>query len=255
MAGEPQLCLRLLAYFRTSQEKGRTMGTSTDQFLSQITSSKRVVVLGGLAVIAHGLSRSTDDADIWLEPMSDAKEWCRFLEMQCATFGGLTIHRPPSWLQVSGEQLPDAIDETSFLRIAGLDCPLDVFRRPNEFEISQFNEVFDRGTKHRDGTTLPHPVDLIVTKSFTNRDKDFADVAHLESVTRADYFSKLPTATLEEAEFMLGRYADWQVLQSALSNPSAEVKELAISMLKEFAEAGDPFSKDILAGKTVPPAP
>ena len=145
------------------------MGTPTGRFLSQITSSKRVMILGGLAVIAHGLSRSTDDAVVWLEPMSDPDEWCRFLEAECVAFGGLTIHRLPRWTPVSGSQLVDAIEETGVLRIKGLDCPLDVFRKPNEFEANQFDEVFDRGTKHRDGTTLPHPIDLIVTKSFTNR--------------------------------------------------------------------------------------
>jgi hypothetical protein len=231
------------------------MGTPTDRFLSQITSSKRVVILGGLAVIAHGLSRSTDDADIWLEPMSDAKEWCDYLESMCNAFGALTIHRLPRWTPVSGDTLVDAIEENGVLRIKGLDCPLDIFRKPNEFEADQFEEVYDRGTEHRDGTTLPHPIDLIVTKSFTNRDKDYMDVAHLESITRAEYLSKLPTATHEEASFMLGRYAEWRVLQCALTNPSPAVQDLATGLLKEFAEAGDPFSKDILEGKEVPPAP
>ncbi len=231
------------------------METPTDRFLSQVTASKRVVILGGLAVIAHGLSRSTDVADIWLEPMSDSKEWCRYLETLCDAFGDLTIHRLPGWTPVSGNELTDAIEETGILRIMGLDLPLDIFRTPNEFEADQFDEVFERGTTHRDGTTLPHPIDLIVTKSNTNRDKDHIDVAHLESLTRAEYLSKLPTATFEEASFMLERYAEWRVLESALTNPSPEVQELAIRMLREFAEAGDPFSKDILEGKSTPPAP
>jgi hypothetical protein len=156
---------------------------------------------------------------------------------------------------VSGDALVDTIEETGVLRVKGLDCPLDIFRKPNEFEADQFDEVYERGSEHRDGTILPHPIDLIVTKSFTNRDKDFMDVAHLESITRTEYLSKLPTATPEEAAFMLGRFAEWQVLQSALTNPSPEVQTLATDLLKEFAEAGDPFSKDILAGKEVPPQP
>jgi len=224
------------------------MGTPTDRFLTRITATRRVVVLGGLAVIAHGLSRPTDDADIWLEPMEGAEEWCRFLEEHCVNFGGLTIHRLPGWTPVTGSGLIDAIVEVGMLRILGLDLPLDIFRRPNEFEADQFDEVFHRGTMHRDGTTLPHPVDLIVTKSLTNRDKDFRDVAFLESVTREEYFAKLPTATFEEATFMLERYAEWQVLETALSNPSHEVQDLAIGLLREFAEAGDPFSRDILEG-------
>jgi hypothetical protein len=45
------------------------METPTDQFVRILTGSHRVMVLGGLAVIAHGLSRSTYDGDVWLEPM------------------------------------------------------------------------------------------------------------------------------------------------------------------------------------------
>lgn len=231
------------------------METPTNQFIAQITSSKRVVILGGLAVIAHGLSRTTDDADIWLEPMDDIGEWCRFLEEQCLKFGGLTIHRLPRWTPVSGEELTEAIDETGLVRIMGLDCPLDVFRKPNEFETEEFGAVFGRGVLREDGTTLPHPIDLIVTKSFTNRDKDYTDVTHLEAVTRQEYLAKLPTASPEEAAFMLERYSEWRVLQAALENPSPEVKELATTHLREFAEAGDPFSQAILEGRPIPPSP
>ena len=42
------------------------MGSTTDQFVKSLTGQHRVMVLGGLAVIAHGFSRSTYDGDIWL---------------------------------------------------------------------------------------------------------------------------------------------------------------------------------------------
>jgi hypothetical protein len=51
---------------------------------------------------------------------------------------------------------------------------------------------------------------------------------------------------------MLARYSEWQVLQSALENPSPEVRELAMSHLREFAAAGDPFSLAILEGREIP---
>jgi hypothetical protein len=51
---------------------------------------------------------------------------------------------------------------------------------------------------------------------------------------------------------MLERYSECQVLQSALTNPSPEVRELAMTHLHEFAEAGDPFSQAILAGREIP---
>jgi hypothetical protein len=59
-------------------------------------------------------------------------------------------------------------------------------------------------------------------------------------------------ATPEEATVMLGRYSEWQVLLSALENPSPVVHELAMSQLREFAAAGDPFSLAILEGRELP---
>jgi len=59
-------------------------------------------------------------------------------------------------------------------------------------------------------------------------------------------------ADLEDAQEMLGRYSEWQVLLAALKNPSDEVRELAMTHLREFAAAGDPFSQAILEGREIP---
>ncbi|MEO5916286.1 MAG: hypothetical protein ABIS50_18755 [Luteolibacter sp.] len=99
---------------------------------------------------------------------------------------------------------------------------------------------------------LPEPLDLIQSKLETGRDKDLIDILHLESVVRADYKKRLPTASLEEASQMLERFSEWQVLIPAMENPFAEVRELAMSHLREFAAAGDPFSQAILEGRELP---
>ncbi len=228
------------------------MDTPTDQFIRQLTRRHQVVVLGGLAVIAHGLSRTTYDGDIWLDPMGDVSEWSAVLEKTCLEFGGLSLHRLPGWVLVSGSDVIDAVEETNMVRIHGLDCPLDVFRKPNEIEISEFDDVCQRAEPRSDGTLLPDPLDLIRSKFNTERDKDLYDILHLESVVRADYKSRLPTASLEEATALLDRYSEWQVLLPALENPSPEVRELAMTHLREFAAAGDPFSLAILEGRELP---
>jgi len=228
------------------------MGTPTNRFIRQLTSGYRVIALGGLAVIAHGHSRSTLDGDIWLEPMSDPAAWANFLENQCNAFGNLTIHRLPGWTRVAGPEIAEAIEETSVVRVLGLDCPLDIFRKPNEVEIEAFDTFCERGTKRSDGTILPHPLDLIETKLDTGREKDLQDISFLESLVRTDYKQRLPTAPPEEARAMLERYSEWQVLRAALSNPAPEIRELAMCQLKEFAEAGDPFSLAILEGREIP---
>ena len=212
-------------------------------------------MIGGLAVIAHGRGRHTKDADIWLEPMELPEAWATALESAVSGFPGATIHRIPRWTEVRGKEVSDAVCEVGMVRIHGLGQPVNVFRKPNELEPEAFEDISTRCKANADGTLPIHPLDLVITKYFTGRKSDHEDIAYLESITRAEYLSKLPTATAEEAAFMLGRYAEWQVLQAALTNPSQEVQSLTREMLREFADAGDPFSKDILEGKPVPPAP
>ena len=187
-----------------------------------------------------------------MEPLGSDEEWCAALEEACREYGGLTLHRLPGWVPVSGPNLVEAVAETSMVRIHGLDCPLDVFRKPNEISIDDFDAICKRAENRGDGTLLPHPLDLIQSKLDTGRDKDFHDIQHLESLVRADYKKRLPLANFDEAREMLGRYSDWQVRVAALENPDAGVRELAMTHLREFASAGDPFSQAILEGREIP---
>jgi len=93
---------------------------------------------------------------------------------------------------------------------------------------------------------------LIQSKSRTGREKDFQDILYLESLVRIDYKLRLPHANKEEAEKMLSRYSEWQVLGAALKNPLPQIQELARTHLREFAAAGDPFSLAILEGRELP---
>lgn len=228
------------------------MGSTTDQFVKSLTGQHRVIVLGGLAVIAHGFSRSTYGGDIWLDPGADEQAWADALLTCIRRFETLTLHRLPGWTEIQPAELTRAVAETNMIQILGLDCPLNVFRKPNEIEMGQFDAIYQRGRMAQDGTVLPDPLDLIQSKWDTGRDKDQQDILFLESLVRADYKKRLPTADLEEATAMLERYSEWQVLQAALENPSEEVQVLAHQHLREFAEAGDPFSLAILEGREIP---
>ena len=139
------------------------------------------------------------------------------------------------------------------VRILGLDCPLDLFRRPNEFPEDSFAEVLSRCSRNNDGTWLPDPIDLAVTKDLTNREKDDLDIRFLESKIRSLWVAKLPLATAEEARSLFDRYVDWQTCEAALRNPDWMVKEIAMGFLREFAEEGDPFSAAILGDREIPP--
>jgi hypothetical protein len=228
------------------------MAIPVQNFIDRLTAQHRVVILGGVAVIAHGYSRHTKDADIWLEPLCSAEDWANVVWLVCQEFEGTTVHRLPGWTEVSALEIGVAVEETGMIRIHGLNCPLDIFRRPNEFDELAFDEVADRARRNSDGSLLPSPLDLIQSKLDTGRDQDLKDIQHLESVVRAEYKTRLPLATLEEAQKMLGRYSEWQVLVAALENPASEVRELAMTHLREFAAAGDPFSLALIEGRELP---
>ena len=229
------------------------MGTKAGEFIAALSGSHDVIVIGGLAVIAHGFNRPTKNADIWLDPMESSAAWAEVIERVCGGFPDLGVHTLPGWRKVSGAEITEAADEVGMVRITGLDCPLDIFRRPNEFPAESFAEVLSRCERNTDGTWLPDPIDLAISKDLTNREKDGHDIRFLESKVRSRWIGLLPTASCAEAAALLERFVDWQTCQAALQNPDAEVREMALGFLREFAEEGDPFSQAILDDRTIPP--
>jgi hypothetical protein len=230
------------------------MGT-TAELVRILTERHRLIVIGGLAVIGHGFNRPTMDADMWLDPLSSPGEWAAVVENACSKISGLTIHTLPGWRPITGDEIAVAADEVGMVRVNGLDCPLDLFRRPNEFEAGSFDEVYKRGTPNRDGTLLPDPLDLLVTKLNTGRTKDLHDMRHLESVVRERYKAMIPSAALEQIEEWFGRYLDWEVCGYALDHPDPAVRSHAIHCLRELATEGDPFSLALLEDRKIPYSP
>jgi hypothetical protein len=228
------------------------MVTTAGQFIETLAARQRVLVIGGLAVIAHGFNRPTKDADIWLDPLGSPSEWADALFLFCSDFPGLTLHSLPGWRPVEGLEIAAAAEEIGMVRILGLDCPIDVFRQPNEFPAESFDEVFERSTLNADGTRLPDPLDLIITKLNTGRDQDRYDSQHLESVIRERYRKLLPAASLDEVRKLFERFLDWEVCQIALTHPTQEVRDYAVECLREMATEGDPFSQALLDERQIP---
>jgi len=228
------------------------MGTRSEEFIAGLSQTHDVIVIGGLAVIAHGLSRATMDADIWLRPMDSADKWAQAVERFCGKFDGLTIHTLPGWKNIEGAEVAEAASEVGMVRVLGLDCPVDIFRRPNEFAEDSFDEVMSRCTRNADGTHLPDALDLAISKHLTGRDKDLGDIRFLESIIHKRWSERLPVAEKDEALDLLNRFADWKTCKAALANPNPEVRNQAIIYLREFAADGDPFSQALLENREIP---
>ena len=95
--------------------------TDSDRLIHEIAASRRVLALGGLAVISHGLGRNTHDADIWVEPMESPEVW--------ASVVGPLVYSTPSakpvaiavWEPIPEKNLAEVIARDGVFRINGLD--------------------------------------------------------------------------------------------------------------------------------------
>lgn len=218
---------------------------TSDDLTQVLVRRFRVLALGGVAVIAHGFGRNTHDADIWVEPMASAEEWVKAIGILLYT----GCHYPiaiGSWKPVNQTDLANVIARDGVVRIKGLDRPLDIFRDPNEIDMTSFDEVWSRAQPLEDGTRLPDAVDLLLSKQDTGRDKDMQDIAFLEAKAEREYLEKLPQADEAAARHMLDRFLTPKVAEAALSHSSAAVRELGLRFLHELSDEGNPFAADIL---------
>ena len=224
------------------------MGTKTesDEVIRRLADEFRVLTLGGLAVIATGLSRNTYDADIWVEPFASPEEWSNHLSPILYGSGTAQPVAIGSWEKIGRGNLAGVIGRDGVIRVNGLERPLDVFRDPNQLAMEDFDEIWDRAQLQDDGTRLPDPIDLLVSKQETGRDKDRADIIFLEGKIEADYLARLPKVSADEAAHMLRRFLTPRVAEAALAHPGNGVGELARKFLHELAEEGDPYAAEIL---------
>ncbi len=219
---------------------------TADKLIGLLAGRFKVITLGGVAVISHGLNRNTYDADIWLDPAGTIADWVSRVGPVIFSFSSSRPVRIGTWLPFAQVDFAEVIAEDKVIRVLGLDRPLDIFRDPNELEISEFDDVWNRATALNDGTRVPDTIDLLVTKQATGRDKDLQDIAFLEAKAEREHLAKLPTATAEEAAFMLARFLTPKVAEAGLHHPEESVRHLSLGYLKELAEEGDPFAREIL---------
>jgi hypothetical protein len=120
-----------------------------------------------MAVILHGLSRSTKDYDIWLDPLPDVQSWAAPIQQLLTRETSVQARR----ISVVGRSRPISVDdiplvgtEDSVIRIVGMERPIDMAFVPLEFETAEFAAVWERGTSIEQGLKLTEAIDLTVGK-------------------------------------------------------------------------------------------
>jgi len=221
--------------------------------VSFLAGNRRTVLLGGMAVILHGLSRSTKDYDIWLDPLPEPQVWAGAIKELMAVEIRLKAQRidpalPGNWVPVGKDELAEVAAEDGLVRLAGIDRPIDVFYLPNELEIADFEDVWQRSTAIEHGLRLIEKIDLIVTKQLTDRPVDRTDVAFLSEKVTHEFKERLVNCSEEEATELFARFATPEVAAFAYQQSrNARIQALGWRLLEEMRTAGDPFAADLIA--------
>lgn len=146
--------------------------TGFGRIFSDLNSSGvRYVVIGGIALIRHGVVRATRDVDVVLDPDPDNVERLR---AQIERWGAT---RP------DGSPLPpETIESGRTIHLATRHGDLDLLaEHPSPLT---FAELLDRSdTKRVDGVEAPicSLADLVALKRLADRERDRVDLADLEA--------------------------------------------------------------------------
>ena len=103
---------------------------SADEIGNLLGARRRTLLIGGMAVIVHGLNRTTRDVDLWLDPGATPEKWAESLAGLLHENAGLRLTRIDSEGMIKPEELASIIDEDRVVRLCGTDRPLDLFRIP-----------------------------------------------------------------------------------------------------------------------------
>lgn len=223
------------------------MGASVEDFLARLSAEGRVLLLGGIAVIAHGMARATKDVDVWFEPLSNIAAWTERLGAVLSLFPSASGYDLLRRVALGPhEAIEPVVARDGVVRIVGLDRPLDVFHTPHNVAPDEFDGVWTRATARFGGVRVPDEIDLLLTKEGTPRDQDAADIAYLESLVRKRLTPRLQECAYEEAAAIFRRYADHETCRASLLNPDERVRALGRSVLQDLADGGDPFAAELL---------
>jgi hypothetical protein len=221
-----------------------------EAFLQELAQRSRVIVIGGIAVVLHGFQRVTADADIWLEPGPNTSDWAKRLSQPLARYQ-LSPAKPrgtaASFETVPMADIEGTVEHGRFIRVLGLDRPVDVFRTPNNFETEDFDAVWKHSSELSGGLRLMDEVDLIVTKMNTGRAHDEADMRFLQNKTEQAYRQRLQSCSAEEGAEMLERLPLATLAAFATREAQDEtVRLMGRNLLNELCRDGDAYAKELL---------
>ena len=116
---------------------------TSQEAVAFLAGKRRTVLLGGLAVILHGLSRNTKDYDIWLDPLPDVVAWAEPIQELLTlnpSFHAQRISAPGGWKPICLHEITAVGADDRLVRISAVERPINILLVPNELEAADFNK-------------------------------------------------------------------------------------------------------------------
>ena len=208
------------------------MDSKSERLVRTLCENNRVILLGGIAMLSHGFARFTRDVDIWLDPTAGIEYWTKSLSSAASRFRKLKFVSARTKEKVNASEIENMVEAEEMIRITGLDMDVDVFFRPNNLRVEDFDSVWERSSEKEKGLRVPDEIDLGLTKLGTERIQDRLDIEWLDAKIIPVLSRKLESCNLDEAEGVFSRITSLPLLASAMKNPNPVVRSLA-AMLQE----------------------
>ncbi len=181
--GKPALCSEL--HLGHTGGPSKVVNLSTVLFFEPVlgalaTAGVRFVVVGGVAVVLHGVLRFTADLDLCIDLTADQP----MLAMKTLTDLGMSPVLPVDGLEFADPEVRATWVRERNLMVFSLIDPSDPFRQVDLFAENPmpFEELWDRSVVVDLGHTTARVAsieDLIAMKTLAGRPQDLADVEAL----------------------------------------------------------------------------
>ncbi|MFZ2655916.1 MAG: hypothetical protein WAX69_13380 [Victivallales bacterium] len=210
------------------------MDSKSERLVRLLCKKNRVVLLGGMAMLAHGFARFTRDIDIWLDPSKGIDSWSKTLTAAVSCFKKTTFISVRTKKEVLASQVQSLVKKEEMIRLTGLDMDVDVFFRPNNLRTEDFDSVWSRSSEKEKGLNIPDEIDLGLTKMGTERIQDRIDIEWLDAKIIPILSKKLESCSLDEAGIVFSRITSIPLLKSAMKNSNPHVRSLAAMLQKKL---------------------
>ncbi|HBC88765.1 MAG TPA: hypothetical protein DCZ94_17625 [Lentisphaeria bacterium] len=185
-------------------------------------------------MLAHGFTRFTRDIDIWLDPTEGTKSWTDALASSLSLFKDAKVISIRSKKKINFKKIRKIVEKEEMIRIAGLDMDIDVFFRPNNLGIEDFEQVWKRSSRKKNKLRIPDEIDLCLTKMGTERIQDKIDMEWLDAKIIPVLSKKLKSCSLDDAGKIFSRITSIPLLKASMKNPNPRIRSLATMIQKKI---------------------